>query len=196
MWLSKKVHWQYVSHQTTNTGGWMPNSFEPFMWSVHHLAINIAVIVNCPLSTEKSLNRLKHREPFSRIINRTELQRYYQIKPKLPYCRAYVCVCVFTICVCVRYVCVCVRTAMACHARKILAIVRIHSRFASRKYTHSGVKYQTTRTSAHTANQMNDTERNIQYHTLAFLTLELFVLMIHSVLFYFNRFACKSPPSL
>lgn len=64
------------------------------MWSVHHLAINIAVIVNCPLSTEKSLNRLKHREPFSRIINRTELQRYYQIKPKLPYCRAYVCVCV------------------------------------------------------------------------------------------------------
>lgn len=63
------------------------------MWSVHHLAINIAVIVNCPLSTEKSLNRLKHREPFSRIINRTELQRYYQIKPKLPYCRAYVCVC-------------------------------------------------------------------------------------------------------
>lgn len=30
---------------------------------------------------------------------------------------------------------------------------------------------------------MNDTERNIQYHTLAFLTLELFVLMIHSVRF-------------
>lgn len=98
MWLSKKVHWQYVSHHTTNTGGWMPNSFEPFMWSVHHLAINIAVIVNCPLSTEKSLNRLKHREPFSRIINRTELQRYYQIKPKLPYCRAYVCVCVYDLC--------------------------------------------------------------------------------------------------
>lgn len=166
MWLSKKVHWQYVSHQTTNTGGWMPNSFEPFMWSVHHLAINIAVIVNCPLSTEKSLNRLKHREPFSRIINRTELQRYLQIKPKIPYCRAYVCVCVYDPCMCPMDC-----NGMPCQKDTIVAIVRIHSRFASRKYTHSGIKYQTTRTNAHTANQMNDTERNGIYSIISYISI-------------------------